>query len=457
MHDEISPLDGRYKDRLNGLGDHFSEFALMRTRCEIELRYLLALEESGLFPRFDPEEREAIENGLSSFSADDFARIKEIEKGIGHDVKACEVFLRETLKLRSPNMIHFGLTSEDVNNLAYGLTLTRYRDRIQLPQLRTLIETLLDLVERWKEIPFPARTHGRPASPTTAGKEMAVFLSRLLRQAERLEGFRFRGKLNGASGNYSALHAAFPDYDWEGFAERFVSGLGLEPNPATTQVEDGDHLAEYFGIVTRINTIVLDLDLDMWEYISRGEIVQIADPDEVGSSTMPHKVNPIDFENSEGNVAIANALLEALSAELPKSRMQRDLSGSTVRRNIGAALAHSYLAIGEAVRGLKRIDIDREAASGAITAHPEVLTEAYQTILRAEGYEDPYELFREATRGKRVSLAELHRLIEGLKIKAGLKDRLRKLEPTGYTGLAGRIAADVARRARAWLNGRSER
>ncbi|RLE35809.1 adenylosuccinate lyase, partial [Candidatus Acetothermia bacterium] len=320
MYDELSPLDGRYKDRLKGLGDYFSEFALMRARCEVELRYLAALDKTDLFPPLGKEERARIEERISSFAEEDFERIKGIEGRIGHDLKACEVFLRGVLDLKNPNLIHFGLTSEDINNLAYGLILTRYRNRIQLPQLRDLIATLLDLVERWKGIPFLARTHGQPASPTTAGKEMAVFLERFVRQAEKLEGLRFKGKLNGATGNYSALTAAFPDYDWEGFAERFVSGLGLEPNPATTQVEDGDHLAEYLTIVERIDTILLDLDLDIWEYISRGEIVQIADPDEVGSSTMPHKVNPIRFETSEGNVKIANAILHALATGLTHSR-----------------------------------------------------------------------------------------------------------------------------------------
>jgi len=456
VYDEISPLDGRYKDRLTGFGECFSEFSLMRTRCEIELRYLLALEGTGLFPRFETEEREAIGKGLSSFTADDFARIKEIEKGIGHDVKACELFLREVLPLRSPNMIHFGLTSEDVNNLAYGLILTRYRDRIQLPQLRRLIKTLLELVERWREVPFPARTHGQPASPTTAGKEMAVFLSRLLRQGEQLEGFRFRGKLNGASGNYSALYAASPDHNWERFADRFVSELGLEPNPVTTQIEDGDHLAEYFGIVLRINMIVLDLDLDMWEYISRGEIVQTAKPGEVGSSTMPHKVNPIHFENSEGNINIANALLQVFATTLPRSRMQRDLSGSTVKRNIGVGLAHSHLALEETIRGLSGIELDEEGISRSLETAPEVLTEAYQTILRAEGYEEPYELFREATRGKKLTLADLCGLIDRLEIDEGLKERLHRLNVRDYTGLAAQIAEKAAAKARDWLSNHSD-
>ncbi len=456
MYDEISPLDGRYKDRLAGLGDYFSEFALMRARCEVELRYLLALDKTGLFEPLEEEERGRIGELLSSFDREDFKRIKGIEKGIGHDLKACEIFLRDALDLKNPNLVHFGLTSEDVNNLAYGLILTRYRDHAQLPQLRDLIATLLDLVERWKGIPFPARTHGQPASPTTARKEMAVFLSRLLRQARRLERFRFAGKLNGASGNYSALLASFPDYDWEGFAGRFVSGLGLEPNRATTQVEDGDRLSEFFSIVLAIDMIVLDLDLDIWEYISRGEIVQLADPDEVGSSTMPHKVNPIRFETSEGNISVANALLQAFMTTLTRSRMQRDLSGSTIRRNIGVALAHSHLAIGETIDGLRRVEVDFEAASRALEAHPEVLTEAYQTILRAAGYEDPYELFRNATRGKDISLAALRELIDHLEVDQKIKDRLRKLDVKGYTGIAIRIAEEVATQARDWLNRRTD-
>jgi len=456
VYDEISPLDGRYKDRLAGLGDYFSEFALMRARCEVELRYLLALDKTGLFEPLEEEERGRIGELLSSFDREDFKRIKGIEKGIGHDLKACEIFLRDALDLKNPNLVHFGLTSEDVNNLAYGLILTRYRDHAQLPQLRDLIATLLDLVERWKGLPFPARTHGQPASPTTAGKEMAVFLSRLLRQARRLERFRFAGKLNGASGNYSALLASFPDYDWEGFAGRFVSGLGLEPNRATTQVEDGDRLSEFFSIVLAIDMIVLDLDLDIWEYISRGEIVQLADPDEVGSSTMPHKVNPIRFETSEGNISVANALLQAFMTTLTRSRMQRDLSGSTIRRNIGVALAHSHLAIGETIDGLRRVEVDFEAASRALEAHPEVLTEAYQTILRAAGYEDPYELFRNATRGKDISLAALRELIDHLEVDQKVKDRLRKLDVKGYTGIAIRIAEEVATQARDWLNRRTD-
>jgi len=457
MHDEISPLDGRYKDRLAGLGDYFSEFALMRSRCEVELRYLLSLDETGLFPPFEPSEREGIERRISSFSADDFSRIKTIEEEIDHDVKACEIFLREALRLRNPNLIHFGLTSEDINNLAYGIILTRYRDEVQLPQLDRLIEALADLTARWKDVAFPSRTHGQPASPTTAGKEIAVFLSRLLRQGEGLKGFRFQGKLNGATGNYSAFYVAFPDYDWEGFAERFVSSLGLKPNPATTQIEDGDRLSEYFAIVLRINTILLDLDSDIWEYISRGEMRLAARPGEVGSSTMPHKVNPIHFENSEGNAKIANALLQGFMTTLPRSRMQRDLSGSTVRRNIGVALAHSYLAIEETIDGLGEIDLNREAISRTLEASPEVLTEAYQTILRAKGYEDPYELFREAVRGRRLTIADLHGLIDRLDIDKDLKRRLRGLSVQGYTGRAARIAERIVAEARGWLDGRSER
>jgi adenylosuccinate lyase len=451
VHREISPLDGRYRDRLTPLGDYFSEFALVKARCEVELRYLEALDETGLFPPLSKAERARIRGAHSSFDDADFLRVKEIEKEIRHDVKACELFLRERLALEQPNRIHFALTSADVNNLAYGLILSRYRDQVQLPQVRSLLEKLIGLAEAWKEIPFPARTHGQPASPTTAGKEIAVFAGRLLRQAEQLQAHRFRGKLNGATGTYGAFVAAYPDFDWVGFSESFVRGLGLEPNPCTTQIDDGDNLAEYFAIASRIHGIVFDLDLDLWEYVSRGEIVLRAKAGEVGSSTMPHKVNPIRFENSEGNLAIANALLHTFSERLTRSRMQRDLSDTTVRRNIGVALAHGHLAIGETIRGLEEIDIDAEAARSRIDEAPEVLAEAIQTILRAEGVEDPFELLKDWTRGTSPTLEDLQRFVDTLPISEETRAKLEELHPSDYTGLAVRICGATIDRVRDWL------
>jgi len=451
MFREISPLDGRYASALSPLGDTFSEFALVRERCAVELLYLKALDAVNVFPALAQDEIARIDDALASFSASDYASVKEIEAKTNHDVKACELFLRNKLSLASPEMIHFGLTSADINNLAYARIFKRYRDELQLPQLRKLIETITDLAEAWKAIPFPARTHGQLASPTTAGKEMAVFLSRLLRQASQLEAFRFRGKLNGATGTYSALATASPDGDWPTFSEAFVEGMGLDWNPCTTQIEGGDSLAEYLGIVSRINGIVLDLDLDLWQYISRGEIVQKTVSGEVGSSTMPHKVNPVRFESSEGNITIANALLPAIASKLTQSRMQRDLSGSTVQRNVGVALSHSYLALQQTMQGLDRIDIDRAAALHEVQAHPEVLAEAIQTILRVEGVKDPYALLKTLTRGQAQSTQNLHAWIDALDLEDAVKARLRTLKSATYIGLAESICEDVVREARVWL------
>jgi len=452
MFKEISPLDGRYAAALAPLGDIFSEFALVRERCAVELLYLKALDSLSIFPSLSGDEIARVDEAITSLSKSDFARVKEIEAETNHDVKACELFLREKLELAHPEMIHFGLTSADINNLAYARILNRYRDEHQLPQLRELIKSLADLAESWSDTPFPARTHGQPASPTTAGKEMAVFTSRLLRQARQLETFRFRGKLNGATGTYSALVAAAPDVDWQAVSKAFVKGMRLEWSPCTTQIESNDAIAEFLGIVARINNIVLDLDVDLWQYISQGEIVQKTLSGEVGSSTMPHKVNPIRFESSEGNIAIAAALLPALSTKLTQSRMQRDLSGSTVKRNIGVALAHSYLALQQTMQGLGRIDIDREVAAGHVESAPQVLAEAIQTILRVEGVEDPYELLKTLTRGQSLSMEDLHAWIDELDIAGGVKDRLNTLKPADYIGLAESICEDIVREARAWLS-----
>jgi len=451
MSREISPLDGRYADVLAPLGDCFSEFALARERCVVELLYLEALDATNVFPALTTDERSRISEALTSFTDGDFSRIKEIEAVTNHDVKACELFLRENLVLAHPERIHFGLTSADVNNLATARILKRYRDDLQLPQLREFIRSLTELAENWSGAPFPARTHGQTASPTTAGKEVAVFVSRLLRQAKQLEAHRFRGKLNGATGTYASFAAVAPDVDWPTLSKTLVESMGLEWNACTTQVEGNDVIAEVLDITARINTIVLDLDLDLWQYISRGVIVQKTVAGEVGSSTMPHKVNPIRFENSEGNIAIANALLHALGDKLTQSRMQRDLSGSTVQRNVGVALAHSYLALQQTMKGLDRIDLDREGCLAEVNAHPEVLAEAIQTVLRAEGVANPYELLKTLTRGHALSMDDLHTWIDGLDLQDAVKVRLRALTPAGYIGLAQSICEDVVRDARAWL------
>ena len=448
---EISPLDGRYRERLAELPAYFSEFALMKARCEVELAYLEALDRTGLFPPLSAEERDRIERARTCFSDEDYERIAAIDREINHDLKACEVHLRERLGSAVSNRIHFALTTEDVDNLAYGLLLTRFRDECQLPLVRRLIGKLAELAEAWATVVFPARTHGQPASPTTLGKEIAVFLSRLLRQARQLEEYRFRGKLNGATGTHAAAVAVFPDHDWIAFSDAFVASLGLEPNRCTTQIEDHDALAEYFALIVRILFIVRDVDRDIWEYISRGDLVERAVDAEVGSSTMPHKVNPIRFENSEGNVAVAVSLLRALADELTGSRMQRDLSDKTVKRNVGVALAHGHLAIGQTIDGLDRLDVDEMGLLETVESTPEVLAEAIQTVLRAEGVGDPYELLRGLTRGETLTVDRLHRFVDGLPVADDVKDRLRDLRPSGYTGLAARICEDTLEAARDWL------
>lgn len=448
MIKEISPLDGRYYKRLQHLGNYFSEFALMRMRVLVELRFLEALNEAGLFKVLTAEEKQRLQQVAEGFDDKDFARIKEIEAGINHDVKACEIFLQEKLQLAQPNMIHFGLTSEDVNNLSYSFILKEYLEQQQLPQLKELIGVLLELAERWAEVPFPARTHGQMASPSTAGKEMAVFISRLMRQYRLLKGFKMSGKLNGATGNYSALLAAFPEYDWMNFSQRFMERHGLEANLVTTQIEDHDTWALYFSITKQINHIVLDLNRDVWLYLTLGYLTISADKGAVGSSTMPHKVNPINFENSEGNVQISSSLLTGLVDKLGNSRLQRDLSDSTTSRNIGVALSHSYLGLQETIKGLKKLDVHAVRCKTELEEHPELLAEPIQTILRREGTANPYNLLKDITRGKRVSLTELQKFVETLEVSDATKAQLRSLTVPGYVGQAPNICRKVIEETR---------
>lgn len=443
MDKAISPLDGRYGPKLKHLGEYFSEYALMRMRVLVELRFLEALDETGLFNKLTTAEQERINNVKQNFAEVDYRRIKEIESKINHDVKSCEVFLQEKLELTQPNMIHFGLTSEDVNNLSYSFLLKEYLGKEQLPQLKQLIDTLLLQAENWMEVPFPARTHGQMASPSTGGKEMAVYISRLMRQYRLLKNFKMSGKLNGATGNYSALLSAFPDYDWLEFSQKFMDTHGLEANLVTTQIEDHDTWALYFSITKQINHIVLDLNRDVWLYLTLGYLTISADKGAVGSSTMPHKVNPINFENSEGNMQVSSALFNGLIDKLGNSRLQRDLSDSTASRNIGVALAHSNLAIQETIKGLKKLDINEAYCLQELEAHPELLAEPIQTILRKEGIDDPYNLLKEITRGKRVSLAELQSFVEKLDVSNEAKELLKNLTVSGYVGYAPRICRMV--------------
>ncbi len=439
----ISPLDGRYAKRLHGLSDYFSEFALMRARCRIELLYVLALENTKLFPPLTSDEKSRIAAALDQFSEQDYEQIKVIETTTRHDVKACEMFLREKVNLNNTHLIHFGLTSEDVNNLAYNFLLKEYLEQKQLPQLRKLLCMLCGLADQWKTIPFPARTHGQKASPTTAGKEIAVFLNRLHRQYRKLCDFRFTGKLNGAVGNFSAMLAAFPEYDWIQFAVHFVQSLGLVHNSATTQIEDHDTWADYFNITRQINNIVLDLDQDVWQYIAFDLLSERTSAGEVGSSTMPHKVNPINFENSEGNLLLSNSLLSMFADKLCRSRMQRDLSDSTVTRNIGVALAHAYLALAEALQGLQKVTINREQCLAELNESPELLAEPVQTILKTVGVTDPYDLLKKHTRGKKITREALIALVNDLDIDDTVKQRIQTLEVSAYIGAAIRICDEV--------------
>ena len=447
--DALSPLDGRYSERLEHLSAYFSEFALMRARCEVELDYLLALDETGLLPALEAAERSAVESLRQGFGHEEYARIKALERETRHDVKACELFLRERLGLRHPHLIHFGLTSEDVNNLAYTALLDAYRTREQLPQLDRLLEKLAAMAERTKAAPFPTRTHGQRATPSTAGKELAVFLSRLVRLRRKVAAHRFWGKLGGATGNFAAMMAAFPAFDWLGFARRFVERRALVYNLATTQIEDHDSWAEYFNLTRQVNNVLLDLDQDVWLYLSLGLFREEAAAGEVGSSTMPHKVNPIRFENSEGNLSLSNALLVELSNKLCRSRMQRDLSDSTVERNVGVALAHAYLATAETLAGLDRLAVDEARCRAELEASLELLAEPMQTVLRAAGFAgDPYELLKGATRGKPVTRASLEALVDSLDVDASVKTRLRALRVSEYLGASQRICEEVVAEAR---------
>ncbi len=442
----ISPLDGRYSKRLDPLRMFFSEFALNRERCRVEIRFAMALDETGVFPKLNDSEKQRCEQMLGSFGPQEYEAIKLLESTLNHDVKSCEVFLRDALVLANPNRIHFGLTSEDVNNLAYSCLLKQYVDTVQKPLWREFLARLGERIVEWRTDALPARTHGQHATPTTAGKEVAVLANRALRYYGQLCGHSFRGKLNGATGNYSALLAAAPDVDWEGFSRRFVNSLGLEFNPLTTQIEDHDAWADYFNIVRQFNNVVMDLDQDFWLYISYGYLVQALKPGEVGSSTMPHKVNPIFFENSEGNLQISNTMLAFLADKLCRSRMQRDLTDSTVSRNLGVALGHHHLAVNETLRGLGRVRLNRELCLAELQACPELLAEPIQTVLRTLTGEDAYTQLKHLTRGQSMTPELLASFIDQLAVKDEVKQRLRELKPETYLGKAAELCDDITAR-----------
>jgi adenylosuccinate lyase len=430
----LSPLDGRYRASVQKPAAHFSEFALMRARVRVELAHVRELDATDLFGKLSPENIANIEALELRFGDADYAAIKGIEAQLRHDVKACEVFLRERLGLKNPNRIHFGLTSEDVNNLAYSLCLKDYVEAEQLPLWRALLQTLIGLAKEWRSAAFPARTHGQHASPTTAGKELAVYVTRLTRGYAALATLKLRGKLNGATGNHSAFVAAAPGMDWLQYEAELVSGLGFELNPTTTQIEDHGSLIGYFDLVRSHNNVLIDLCQDLWMYISYGYMVQRKSDGEVGSSTMPHKVNPIRFENAEGNLQLSSALLAFLSDKLSHSRMQRDLSESTVMRNIGVAIGHQHLALLELSKGLTLIDLDGARCLAELREHPEVLSEAIQTALRLVKPDDVYTELKALSRGRTFSRKDLLELAKSL--PPALQASLSALAPETYLGNA---------------------
>lgn len=448
----LSPLDGRYLEKVAALAGIFSEFGLIRLRLRVEVEWLKALSCDAAIAEafaFAPTSLHRLDALVRGFSEADAQEVKVIEARTNHDVKALEYWLRQRLA-DSPEMqhiagfIHFACTSEDVNNLCHALMLQDSRARIMLPALDRIVAHLSDLAHELADLPMLSRTHGQAATPTTLGKEMANFAARLRRQRARIAGVRISAKMNGAVGNYNAHVVAFPDVDWPALARRFVEGFGLEFNPLTTQIEPHDCLAELFDGYAGANTVLIDLDRDIWGYISLGYFKQHVHAGEVGSSTMPHKVNPIDFENSEGNLGVANALLHHLASKLPVSRWQRDLSDSTVLRNMGVALGHTLLAWDSTLKGLGKIESNPARLREDLEASWEVLAEPIQTLMRRYGVDDPYEQLKAFTRGKEGITRELlHAFIAGLSIPDDAKRRLLDLTPWSYTGLAATLARKV--------------
>ncbi|GAA4401018.1 adenylosuccinate lyase [Quisquiliibacterium transsilvanicum] len=446
----LSPLDGRYAAQVASLRGLMSEAAFMRHRVAVEVAWLIALSDAGLpeLPPFSVDARVRLRDLVDGFGDDQAARIKDIERVTNHDVKAVEYFLKESVKdspelLRAAEFIHFACTSEDINNTSHALMLKAARDEVMLPALDAVIGRLRTLAHELADVPMLSRTHGQPASPTTVGKELANFVARLARARERWVRVEVLAKMNGAVGNFNAHLSAYPEIDWQGFSRGVVEGLGLVFNPYTIQIEPHDYMAEYFDALARIDTVLLDLDRDVWGYISLGFFRQRLKAGEIGSSTMPHKVNPIDFENSEGNLGLANALLRHLAEKLPVSRWQRDLTDSTVLRNMGVALGYALLGFNSCLRGLDKLEVDRERLAADLDANWEVLAEPIQTVMRRYGVENPYEQLKELTRGKRITATELAAFVDRLAIPEEAKARLRELTPGTYTGLAETLAKGI--------------
>ncbi|TAM60088.1 MAG: adenylosuccinate lyase [Rhodanobacter sp.] len=447
----LSPLDGRYAGKVEPLRPIFSEYGLMHRRVQVEIAWLLALAaEPGIveLPAFAPAQIATLKAIAANFSVEDGSRIKAIEATTNHDVKAVEYFIKEKIGAdaslaQAREFVHFACTSEDINNLSYALMLHDARETVLLPAFDKIIAGLRAMAHQHASLPMLARTHGQTASPTTLGKELANVVARLERQRRQLAEVEISGKINGAVGNYNAHAITYPELDWRGFSQRFVESLGLGYNAYTTQIEPHDGVAEYCDAVRRANIILIDLARDIWGYISLGYFRQTLKAGEVGSSTMPHKVNPIDFENAEGNFGLANALLGHFAEKLPISRWQRDLTDSTVLRALGTAFGHTLVALESLAKGLGKLTVNTDRLAADLDASWEVLAEAVQTVMRRYGLPEPYEQLKALTRGQGITRESMRAFIGGLELPADAKQRLLALTPGGYVGLAGGLARDI--------------
>ena len=447
----ISPIDGRYGNRTEALRPIFSEFGLIRHRVLVEVRWLQALaadKDIGEVPPLSKHATELLDGIVERFNEEDAQRVKNIERTTNHDVKAVEYFIKEKIAGNQElaaisEFVHFACTSEDINNLSYALMLREARTQALLPAMDEIITALRKLAHEHAALPMLARTHGQPASPTTLGKELANVVFRLKRQWEQVASVPLLGKINGAVGNYNAHLSAYPNKDWPAFAERFVTELGLDWNPYTIQIEPHDYIAELFDGLARFNNVLTDFCRDVWSYISIGYFKQRTVAGEVGSSTMPHKVNPIDFENAEGNLGLANALFDHLAGKLPMSRWQRDLTDSTVLRNLGVGVGHSVIAYHAVMRGIGKLEVDSGRLAADLDDNWEILAEAVQTVMRRYGVDKPYERLKELTRGRRVDQPTFAAFIDGLDLPDAVKNELKSLTPETYTGNAARQARDV--------------
>jgi len=440
----ISPIDGRYGSKTENLQPIFSEYGLIRHRVLVEVRWLQALAANSQInevPDFSADANNLLNSLIDNFQLIYAERVKEIERTTNHDVKAVEYFIKEHVKANKEvsavsEFIHFACTSEDINNLSYALMLREARNQVLLPLMDSVIKEMKSMAHSFADISILSRTHGQPASPSTLGKEMANVAYRLERQREQVVGVPILGKINGAVGNYNAHLSAYPDIDWQAFAEKFVTSLGLDWNPYTIQIEPHDYIAEFFHAVERFNTILIDFARDIWSYISIGYFKQKTVAGEIGSSTMPHKVNPIDFENAEGNLGIANAVLQHLGAKLPISRWQRDLTDSTVLRNLGVGIAHSTIAYEALLKGISKLEVNESQLAADLDNNWEVLAEPIQTVMRRYGVENPYEKLKELTRGQKVNGESMQAFVKTLEIPQEEIDRLLELTPGNYIGNA---------------------